>query len=235
MINVHTITFIGFFIGVVGTGLGGMLSIFIKVSSNRFMSMLLGLTGGFMLSIVSFQLLPESYVLGGIWSELFGIILGILLIIFIEGKIPKDNYNPILRNSIIMAISIGLHNLPEGLAIGSAFMVTNKLGLSLSVAMVLHNLPEGLAMALPLKLSKVSISKILLITMAAGFPTGIGAFLGAYLGNISDLYISLCLSFAGGTMLYIVCDDLIPNAKALYKGKASTIGFFIGFILGLIL
>lgn len=235
MINVHTITFIGFFIGVVGTSLGGMLSTFIKVSNNRFISMLLGLTGGFMLSIASFQLLPESYVLGGIWPELFGIILGVLLIVFIEEKIPKDNYNPILRNSIIMAISIGLHNLPEGLAIGSAFMVTNKLGLSLSIAMVLHNLPEGLAMALPLKLSKVSLGKILLITMAAGFPMGIGAFLGAYLGNISNLYISLCLSIAGGTMLYIVCDDLIPNAKALYRGKASTIGIVIGFALGLIL
>ena len=235
MKGIHLITVIGFIVGVLGTGLGGLLSLFIKVSNKNITSVILGFTGGFMLNIVTFQLLPESYLLGGIWIELFGIFLGILLVIIIEKYIPKDNSNPMLRSGIILGISISLHNLPEGLAIGAAFMAENNIGLTLSVAMILHNLPEGLAMAMPLRLSKVSSFKILFLTMAAGLPTGLGAFLGAYLGSISDLYISLCLAFAGGTMLYIVCDNLIPNAKTLYKGKASTIGIIIGFVLGLFL
>jgi len=235
MKDIYTITFIGFFVGVVGMGLGGILSIFIKVSRDKLISSLFGLTGGFMLSIITFQLLPESYILGGIWIELIGIILGILLIIFVEEKIPENSFNPMLRSGIILGISIGIHSLPEGLAIGSAFMAKNKIGLTLSIAMILHNLPEGLAIGLLLKLSKVSNHKILLLTMMAGFPTGVGAFLGAFLGSISDLYISLFLSFAGGTMLYIVCDDLIPNSKALYEGKSSTISIIVGFILGLLL
>lgn len=235
MKSIHTITLIGFIVGVLGTGLGGLLSTFIKVSRNNLMSVILGFTGGLMLSIATFQLLPESYLLGGIWVELFGIILGMLLIILAEKWIPQDGYNPMLRSGIILGISIGLHNLPEGLAIGAAFIADNNIGLALSVAMILHNLPEGLAMAIPLRLSKVSSLKILFFTMVAGLPTGLGTFLGAYLGNVSDLYISLCLSFAGGTMLYIVCDDLIPNAKTLCKGKASTICIIIGFILGIFL
>ncbi len=235
MKDIRIITFIGLFIGIVGTSFGGLLSTFIKVSSDKLISILFGITGGFMLSIVTFQLLPESYKLGGIWTELLGIILGILLVIFVEEIIPKKDLNSWFKSGIILGISIGLHNFPEGLAIGSAFMAKNKLGLTLSIAMILHNLPEGLAMSLPLRLSKVSNYKILLLTIFAGVPTGVGAFLGAYLGSISDLYISICLSFAGGTMLYIVCNDLIPSANTLQKGRFSTIGIIIGFILGLVI
>lgn len=233
MKSIFDISIIGFLVGMVGTGLGGICAMFIRDAQDKFLSILLGITGGFMLSIVNFELLPQSYILGGIWNEILGILLGMFLIIFAEEKIPENKYDPLMKSSLILAISIGIHNLPEGLAIGFSFMAESNIGYILSLAMFIHNLPEGLTLAIPLKLSKVPNLKILLITILAGLPTGIGAFIGAYLGNISNIFVSLCLSFAGGAMLYIICSELIPNAKALHSGRTSTIGIILGFILGL--
>ncbi len=101
--------------------------------------------------------------------------------------------------------------------------------------MLLHDIPEGLAMAIPMKINKAGPLKIVLYTLLIGVPTGLGAFIGAYLGSISPLIIALCLAFAGGTMLYIICDEMIPSAKELHKGRASSIGVVLGFIIGVVL
>lgn len=228
------ITGYGFVVGMVGTGLGGLVSLFIK-NTNRTLSFLLGLTGGFMLFIVTFHLLPESFILGGLYIAIIGIILGILLVIFVERRIEHMVKNPLMKSSLLLGVSIAVHNFPEGLALGSSFLTASNLGPVLSLAMLLHNIPEGLSMAIPLKVSKKSPLKIILYTLLTGIPTGIGAFLGAYIGMISNIFISLCLAFAGGTMLYIICDEIIPSAKALHKGRASSIGIVFGFVMGIIL
>lgn len=173
MKSILNISIIGFLVGMVGTGLGGICAMFVKNTKDKFLSILLGITGGFMLGIVCFQLLPQSYALGGIWNEVLGIVLGTLLILFVEEKFPQDKYEPLLKSGLLLAISIGIHNIPEGLAIGSSFMMESNIGYILSLAMLIHNLPEGLTLAIPLKLSNVSNLKILLITLLAGLPTGI--------------------------------------------------------------
>ncbi|MCF6460801.1 ZIP family metal transporter [Clostridium sp. Cult3] len=234
MKDIGLITLYGFIVGMVGTGIGGLASLFIK-ETNRILSFLLGLTGGFMLFIVTFHLLPEAFILGGIPFSLLGIILGIGLIIFIEINIDSILKNPLMKSSLLLGISIAVHNFPEGLALGSSFLTMSDLGPVLSIAMLLHNIPEGLSMAIPLKVNKTSPGRILLYSILTGVPTGIGAFIGAYIGMISNIFISICLSFAGGTMLYIICDEIIPNAKALHKGRASSIGIVLGFIIGMIL
>ncbi len=113
----------------------------------------------------------------------------------------------------------------------------SDLGPMLSLAMLLHNIPEGLSLAIPLKVNKISPGRIILYSILTGVPTGgIGSFIGGSMGMISNILISLCLSFAGGTMLYIICDEIIPNAKTLHKGgRASSIGFVLGFVIGIIL
>lgn len=228
------ITIYGFVVGMVGTGLGGTVSLFIK-NTNKVLAFLLGITGGFMLFIVTFHLLPESFILGGLYIAIIGIILGIFLVVFVENHIESMIKNPLTKSSLLLGISIAVHNFPEGLALGSSFLTMSNLGPTLSLAMLLHNIPEGLSMAIPLKVSNKSPSKIIVYTLLTGIPTGIGAFLGAYIGMISNIFISLCLSFAGGTMLYIICDEIIPNAKTLHKGRASSMGIIIGFVIGIIL
>ena len=234
MKDVWIITIYGFLVGMVGTGLGGLVSLFIK-NTDRVLSFLLGLTGGFMLFIVTFHLLPQSFILGGLIATVIGIILGILLVILVENNIDMMVKNPLMKSSFLLGISIAIHNLPEGLALGSSFLTMTDLGPTLAMAMLLHNIPEGLSMSIPLKVNKLSPWKIVALSILIGVPTGIGAFIGAYVGMISNIFISLCLSFAGGTMLYIICDEIIPDAKTLYKGRVSTIGVIIGFTLGIIL
>lgn len=229
------VTLIGFLVGVIGTGLGGVLSLFFK-NTNRLMSFLLGLTGGFMLFIVTFHLLPESYyVSGSHLITILGIAIGIFMVIFIENHIDKMAKNPYIKSSLLLGISIAAHNFPEGLALGSSFMTMSNLGPTLALAMMLHDIPEGVAMAIPMKIDKQPKLKIVLYTFLIGIPTGIGAFLGAYLGAFSPMIIALCLSFAGGTMLYIICDEMIPSAKSLHKGRASSLGIVLGFIAGIIM
>ena len=143
-----------------------------------------------MLFIVTFHLLPESFVLGGLFITIIGILLGILLVILVENNIDMITKNPIMKSSLLLGISIAVHNFPEGLALGSSFLTTSHLGPVLSLAMLLHNIPEGLSMAIPLKVNKTSSWRIILYTILTGFPTGIGAFIGAYIGMISNMFIS---------------------------------------------
>lgn len=228
-----SIGFIGLLVGVIGTGLGSIIGIFIK-KTDKISSFMFGLTGGFMLFIVSFHLLPEAFKLGGILPVLAGVAIGVFIIILMEFILQRLRHGQ-LRTGIILGLSIAIHNFPEGLAIGSSLVGNTKLGFVLTLAMLLHNIPEGISMALPLSFKKVKPWKIMLFSIVVGVPTGVGAFLGAYLGEISETLIALSLAIAGGIMLYIVCDDLIPQGKALSKGRASSIATIIGFILGLIL
>lgn len=89
-------------------------------------------------------------------------------------------------------------------------------------------------MAVPMKNGGMNSGKVLFYVILSGITTGIGAFVGKIIGGISENVISICLTFAAGAMLYIVSGELIPESNSLYKGKFTTIGNIIGFILGLI-
>lgn len=239
--SIFVITTFGFIVGILGTGIGGVLALSLVSPNKRLLSLLIGVTSGIMLSVVTFELLPESYLIGGLIPQVIGILIGIVLIIFIENNFPISHSNvnlpsknDFLRTGIIMGLGIAIHNLPEGMAIGSGFVFTAEVGMKVAIVTILHNVPEGIAMATPLRVSGFSKLKVVSLTILSGIPTGIGAFIGALLGNFSDSFIALCLAFAGGTMLYITCGELIPHSKNIYKGRTSTIGLVIGFIIGLI-
>ncbi|MGF7058870.1 ZIP family metal transporter [Brassicibacter mesophilus] len=242
MSDVFFATVIGSMVGIFGTGLGGLIALSIVKPNTRLIGMILGVTSGLMLAVVAFDLLPEAYEISGLWVEILGIILGILMIFLIEDFIPspknaryaKNINNGFFKTGALLGIGIAMHNLPEGLAIGSGFMLTPEMGITMTLVIALHNLPEGVAMATPLRISGSPKLKVVMLTLLAGLPTGLGALIGSLLGSVSNFFIGLCLAFAGGTMLYITCGELIPNAKALHKGRASTIGLVIGFIIGII-
>lgn len=89
-------------------------------------------------------------------------------------------------------------------------------------------------MAVPMKAGGMKKSKVLLYTILSGVTTGVGAFFGAFLGNISEQFIGLCIAFAAGAMLYIVSCELIPESKRMYTGRFASLGNILGFILGII-
>lgn len=236
-------TILGLFFGTFGTTLGGLLGIFIKKNSNKFLSFILSLASGLMMAVVCFDLIPEALNISGIINVMIGILIGIIAMIFCDVLVEKNfnqktseknsKSNSLLKTGMIVSIGLAIHNFPEGLAIGSGFEASIKLGLSLAIAICLHDIPEGISMAVPMKNGGMSKTKVIFYVILSGITTGIGAFFGAIVGSISQAVIAVCLSFAAGAMLYIVSGELIPESNKLYKGRMSAIGNMIGFIIGI--
>ncbi|WP_432406965.1 ZIP family metal transporter [Wukongibacter sp. M2B1] len=241
MSNIMYITLIGFSVGVIGTGVGGILALGLGKPGKRILSLVLGFSAGIMLAIVSFDLLPEAFERASFPVGLIGIATGVLMIILIDEGIHSHEDNEVIRGKgfikmgFLIGLGVALHNFPEGLAIGSGFMATRELGIGISIVIALHNIPEGISMAAPMRIGGMSRLKVVLYTLLVGLPMGIGAMVGAFLGDISQSFIAFCLAFAGGTMLYITCGELIPNSSKLYKGRTSSIGLVLGFIVGLLM
>ena len=238
--NLFFVTAIGLFAGVIGTVTGAALAFFSSKTNKKSISVIMEFAGGLMLSVVSFKLLPESFLLSSIYVSMFGLCIGVIFAIAIQDFIKYNEksrfkQSGMLGTGIFIVIGIALHNLPEGLAIGSGYDASLNLGLALTLVIAFHDVPEGMALALPLRLGGYGFKKTLFIAFLSGLPTAVGAFLGFLVGGISKDIISFCLAFAGGAMLYIVCGDIIPESKQMYKGRLSAIGNIIGFIIGIVI
>lgn len=234
--NLTKIGLLGLIFGMLGTTLGGVLGIILKVKSSKILSFILEFSAGLMTAIICFDLIPESLELGNITVSLIGIFFGIICMFFCDNFIKNSEKikanNRLIETGLIILIGLSLHNLPEGLAIGSGFGASQTLGLSLAIAICIHDVPEGISIALPLKEGGFSKLFAIILTALSGVTTGIGAFLGAYISGISSLFISISLSFAAGAMLYIVSCELVPESKELYHGRFPALGNVLGIILG---
>lgn len=215
-------TLLGLFFGTFGTTIGGIIGASFKNTSNKILSFILEFAAGLMISIVCFDLVPEALELSNLSITFIGIILGVVCMIICDNlvrKISSLNYkdmfqkSSLLKTGIIVGIGLALHNFPEGLAIGSGFEASYKLGISLALAIALHDVPEGISMAVPMKTGGMKKTKVMFYTFASGLTTGIGAFFGALVGNISQSLISICLAFAAGAMLYIVSRRINTRIK----------------------
>lgn len=234
------VTLIGLISGITGTGIGGLAAFLITRITNRALSFILEFSAGLMTAVVCFELIPEAFELGGTVCTLIGVIVGVASVIMIEGAIKNSglvsggNNKSLLQAGVLMAIAIALHNFPEGFAVGSGFEASAGIGLTITAVIIIHDIPEGMAIAVPMRAGGFSKLKSFGYTLLSGVPMGLGAFLGALLGSISQDLIAMCLGFAGGAMLYIVCGELVPESKRLYLGRLSSVGNVIGIICGII-
>jgi len=230
--------------GIVGTGLGGIIGFVLNNPSRRFLSTMLNFSAGLMIAVVCFDLLPEAFEIGGFGVSIAGVCLGVVMIIACDEAITswKGNYGgnhrassmgQYIKTGILIGIGIALHNFPEGLAIGSGFTAMESYGMGLSLVIAFHDVPEGIAMAAPMRIGGMGRWKVFLSAVIAGIPTGVGALVGYLLGEISPYFISLCLGFAGGAMLYITCLELIPSSRDLYRGRVPGLGLIMGVIAGI--
>ena len=234
-------TLLGLFFGTFGTTIGGIIGIFFNKTSNKFLSIVLSFAAGLMTSVVCFELIPEALNASDFSNVIYGILFGIITMVIcdiaVKKKINKktsNKTNSLLKTGIIVSVGLAIHNIPEGLAIGSGFEASLKLGYSLALAIALHDVPEGISMAVPMRAGGMRASKVLKYVILSGVVTAIGAFCGSAIGAISQEIIAICLSFAAGAMLYIVSGELVPEANKLYSGKISTLGNIAGFIIGII-
>ena len=235
-------TTLGLFFGTIGTTIGGILGCTIKNKSNKFLSFILSFAAGLMMAVICFDLIPEALEISKLSQSIIGIFLGIAIMIFcdliVDKKISKkvqkqEKEMSLLKTGIIVSIGLAIHNVPEGLAIGSGFDASIKLGYSLAIAICFHDVPEGMSMAIPMKSGGMKIYKIMFYVILSGIATGIGTLIGAIIGKVSEQIISICLSFAAGAMLYIVSGELIPESNQLYHGRMTAVGNIVGFLIGM--
>lgn len=224
------------FISILGTLVGAVIGINFKRPSEKVLSNIIGFAGGLMLSIVVFDLIPESLQWSFIGTIIFSVI-GVLILVLIDFSIEhqKLNYNLHKKVAVLVALGLMLHNLPEGFIMGCGFFTGDNLGVKMAIIIAIHDIPEGISFAAPLMAVRMRRLKILFYTFITALPTTVGALGGAFAGNISRELLGACIAIASGVMLYVVCCEMIPESISLWNGLSKNIAIITGFILGLVI
>lgn len=226
----------GMAFGVMGTTLGGALGVAIGKPGERTLACVLNATGGLMIAVVCFELLPQAYALD-VACGLVGLLLGIFAMLLGDAALSRrmESGSGMARTGMLLAAGVALHNLPEGLAVGSGFAHAPQLGLALAVMIALHDVPEGMAAAVPMRIAGASVPRVLAITALSGVPTGVGALLGMAAGGVSQQVIALSLGFAGGAMLQVTAQELLPRAGKMVTDSRTTLCLALGVAAGSVL
>ena len=151
----------------------------------------------------------------------------------------KASHLQLMLAGIMMAVGVAIHNIPEGMSIGAIYMeggsvITSSLTMLL-ISIVLHNVPEGMAIALPLYTSGISKPRAVLSAAVTGLPTVLGALIGYVIGDMGELGLALSLSFAAGTLLYVVFGEVLPQAINLYCSRKTAFMSILGLVAGMII
>ncbi|MGQ9845844.1 MAG: ZIP family metal transporter [Caldisericia bacterium] len=226
------------------TGLGSLPVFFIKKDiSFKYIDALLGFAAGVMLAATFFSLILPSLEKGGVLITVLGIITGAIFLSILDKITPhihfikgKEGPSSRLKKIWLFIYAITLHNLPEGLAVGVGFGSSDfRSGLIIATAIGLQNMPEGLAVSLPLIAEGYSKKKAFGISFLTGLFEPFMALIGYFLVIIFIKILPFALSFAGGAMLYVISDEIIPESHKNGFEKEATFSIIIGFIIMMIL
>ncbi len=249
---------IGLSLPVVGTTIGAAFVFFIKDKiSVLLQKALLGFASGVMIAASVWSLLIPSMNMTEVGCEIsvlpaaIGFLLGMGFLLLLDMVIPHlhiGNSSPEgikakLSRTAMLTFAVALHNLPEGMAVGVVYAgalavggdvsLTSALVLSLGIA--LQNIPEGAIVSMPLYASNRSKLKSFGIGTLTGLVEPIGAILVIFLASFITSVLPYLLAFAAGAMIYVVIEELIPEASEGEHSNISTIGFALGFTLMMIL
>lgn len=230
------ITFIGIMIPFLGTTLGSSFVFFIKDKiSDRLNKILLGISSGVMVAASIWSLIIPA--IEAMQGSKFGIcfrvsiafIIGIIFLFF-SNKIVNNLQHNKYKNLLMVILAITIHNFPEGMAVGSSFAGENIAeAMLLGIGIAIQNIPEGAIVSMPILASGVKKKKAFLIGVLSGIVEPIGAFLTLAITKHMTGILPFLLSFAAGNMIYVVLEELIPEARD--NKKTGTIGFTIGFLI----
>ena len=129
---------------------------------------------------------------------------------------------------MLLAVGITIHNLPEGIAVGAGYMHAPQFGILIALAIMLHNIPEGIATALPLSNSGMGKWKAVRVALFSGLVEPIGAVVAALFLNTFGALVPAALAFAGGVMMFITLDELIPTAREHGHQHSTAVGIIFG-------
>jgi len=125
-------------------------------------------------------------------------------------------------------MTIGASYASNDGAMGNAALI-------LAIIIGLHNIPEGMAVSVPLISGGMAKWKAILITAASGIPTILGALLGYWLGEIGPVGLALSLGFASGAMLYVVFGEILPQSILMYHSKLPAFSAIVGILVGMLI
>jgi ZIP family zinc transporter len=136
----------------------------------------------------------------------------------------------------LFVLAIAIHNLPEGLAAGVGFGSGNTAqALTIAGGIALQNIPEGMIIIAPMLASGVSKKRTFLCALATGLVEVVGTLIGYFAVSISTAVLPFALAFAGGTMLYVISDEMIPETHAHGNERSATYALLLGFCLMLVM
>lgn len=249
---------IGLIIPLAGTTLGAAMVFFLKGEMNpKLQKALLGFASGVMIAASVWSLLIPAIDMteeqGGIkWLPCsVGFLLGIGFLLLLDTVIPHlhmDSENPEGRKStlsrlLMLVLAVTLHNIPEGMAVGVVFAgfvsknasITAAGAFALAIGIAIQNFPEGAIISMPLLGTGISKRKAFLYGFLSGVVEPIGAILTLILTSFITPVLPYLLSFAAGAMIYVVIEELIPEAQSGTHSNIGTIGAALGFTLMMIL
>ena len=230
------------------TALGALMVYFFKKPNQFVMDAMLGYAAGVMIAASCWSLLipaldlSSSLNMSSLWIVSLGFLSGGLLLFLIDQLFSLFSSKAQHKRAFMLITSITLHNIPEGLAVGVGFgslLVEN--GTSLAAALLLtlgiglQNFPEGTAVSVPLYREGMSKHKAFFYGQLSGLFEPISALLGAYLVLHVQKILPFMLSFAAGTMIYVVVEELIPESQSNLKKDFMALFTLLGFVTMMIL
>lgn len=245
----ETIIAIGLVFPGLMTALGAVPVFFTKNVSQKLLDVMLGFAAGIMLSATCFSLVMPSIEYGGgdfkaVMITSAGIILGAFIIDMIDKFSPhehliykrREGVSSSLSQIWLFIIAITIHNFPEGMATGVGFGTENiGDGLALALGIGIQNMPEGLAVALSLMREKYSVRYAFIVAALTGLVEPVGAVLGFGLVNIFKPVLPVVLASAAGAMLFVICDEIIPETHSKGYEREATYGIIFGFVIMMVL
>ncbi|MCI8530122.1 MAG: ZIP family metal transporter [Lachnospiraceae bacterium] len=241
-----------------GTTFGAAMVFFMKEKMNAWLEkLLLGFAAGVMIAASVWSLLIPAIELaenegGNAWlPAAAGFILGVGFLLTLDSLVPHlhiedekpEGMKSDLRKTTMLVLAVALHNLPEGMAVGVAFAgaMTEGTGMTFAAALVLavgiaiQNFPEGAIISMPLRNVGASRPKAFWYGVLSGVVEPVGAVVTILLAEHLVPILPYFLAFAAGAMIYVVAEELIPEAQAGEHTNIGTIGVSLGFVLMMVL
>mgnify|MGYP005807677151 CR=1 FL=1 len=249
---------IGLLIPFLGTTLGSATVFLMKDKMNKkVQKLLLWFASGVMMAASIWSLIIPAINMAEEQGKIswipaaIGFLLGIAFLLVLDSIIPHlhleskkpEGIKSKLKNSTMMVLAVTLHNIPEGMAVGVVLAgvlaqnagITLAGAIALSIGIAIQNFPEGAIISMPLRNEGVSRSKAFLYGTLSGIVEPIGAILTILLTSVVVPMLPYLLSFASGAMIYVVVEELIPEAQEGEHSNIGTIGVAIGFVVMMIL
>ena len=233
----------------ISTGIGGVITLFSKNRTSRFLAGSLGFSAGVMVYISMVEIFAKSReflqaplgIKNGYWAAAASFFVGILLIAMIDYFIPsaesdightKDN-SALKRMGLLTALAIGVHNFPEGMTTFTSAVKDPHLGIAIAIAIAIHNIPEGIATAAPIYCSGGSRKHAAAVAFISGLTEPLGALIGYLLLRpfFSDMMFGILFGMVAGMMIFISIEELLPMARSYEKSSVTIIGFVTGMMV----